>query len=337
MKNQHQAVVIGCGAIGPIHAEALSRCEYANLYGVCDIDRTRADVLAKQYGCRTYYDAEEVFCDPHVDAVHICTPHYLHASMCLRAAQSGKQLVVEKPFALNNAEADEVNIQLTRADIAVCCILQNRFAGSIIEAKRRIQSGMYGDVMGAKGILTWQRTPEYYHSADWRGKWDTEGGGLIINQAVHLLDLLTYLAGSCNSMRASIHNRTLQGVIEVEDTAEATLYRNGKAFIQFYATNGYCENSPFDLEIRMQRATLKYTHNRLFEITDSGMTELCSNDSAVLGKDYWGNGHARLIHNFYASLSGLPQPYTTLADGIHGVRLVDALYQSAKTGKEMQI
>ena len=218
------AVVVGCGAIGPVHAGVLSDCPDAVLYGVCDIQPDRADALAAKYGCKAYYDFDAVVCDPDVDVVHLCTPHYLHAPMAVEAARRGKHVVMEKPFAMNNREAAEAAEHIRESGVKLCAVLQNRYTPCIVKAKELIDGGTYGKVLGAKGLLTWHRPPEYYASGEWRGKWATEGGGLVINQAVHLLDLLTYLGGSCEAICASMDNRTLQGVIEVEDTAEATLY-----------------------------------------------------------------------------------------------------------------
>lgn len=337
MSGQLRAVVVGCGNIGPVHADAVAKSAHAALYGVCDILPERADALAGKYGCRAFYALADVLSDENVDVVHICTPHYLHDTQAVACAQAGKHLVVEKPFALNLARAQAAAETIAKTGVSVCAVLQNRYTPCVVKAKELIDSGCYGRVLGGKGVLTWQRTPAYYASADWRGKWATEGGGLVINQAVHLLDLLEYLGGRCEAITATMANRTLSGVIEVEDTAEATLYGKDGVLLHFFATNGYCANVPFDLEIQLEHAALRYTWDALYVVQDGHLTEVARNSAEVPGKPYWGGGHFVLLDGFYGALAGEGGSYTGLSEGLDGVRLVDGLYASARTGKQVPL
>ncbi len=337
MEKKYNAVVVGCGAIGPVHAQVLQHCEGAQLYGVCDILPERAEYLAKQQGCKVFAKFEMVLADKAVDVVHICTPHYLHMPMAIEAGQWGKHLVIEKPMAMNRKEADKLQRHLSASSTKACCILQNRYTPCVEAMKQEIDSGKYGAVKGGRGLLTWQRTAEYYQSASWRGRWATEGGGLLINQAVHLLDLLTYLGGKCHHIQGNIANRTLQGIIEVEDTAEATLYTEAGSLLHFFATNGYCDNTPFDVEIVLEKATLRFMDGKLFLRQNGETEEIVSNQSPAVGKTYWGNGHWKLIQNFYWALQGKKFPYTGVKEGAEAVCLVDAIYQSAKEKKPIYL
>lgn len=326
------AVIIGCGAIGPVHAAAIAEADGVRLYGVCDIVEERAQALASQYSCRSFADIAQALGDPQVDSVHICTPHYLHAPMAVQAAEAGKHVVLEKPVALNVEEARGIVRAVERAGVKCCVILQNRFNPSVELAKQWIKAGTLGKLLGLKGYLTWKRTPEYYQAAEWRGKWATEGGGLLINQAVHMLDMLHYLGGPIASLKGSMDTRVLQDVIEVEDTAEATLfYEDGKTGL-FYATNGYIANSPFFIELHFEQGLLRYMDQQLVLKTQDEERPLTSDKAAAIGKGYWGSGHSGLIAAYYRSFASGKKEYTDLSDAACSMGLLDAIYASARNG-----
>lgn len=331
------AVIIGCGAIGPVHAAAIAEAEDVHLYGVCDIIESRAVQLAEQYGCKAFADFNQVLADDKADSVHICTPHYLHAPMAIAAAEAGKHVVLEKPVALNVDQARGIGQAVEKAGVRCCVILQNRCNPSVETAKAWIEAGKLGRLLGLKGFLTWKRTPEYYQAAEWRGKWATEGGGLLINQAVHMLDMLYHLGGEIDAVKGSIDTRVLQDVIEVEDTADATLfYKDGKIGL-FFATNGYFGNTPFFIEMHFENGLLRYMDDQLILKTEEKEEVLASDKAAAIGKSYWGRGHAKLINSFYRSLALGTKEYTDLADAAYSMGLLDAIYVSAKTGTRQQV
>ncbi|WP_040949981.1 Gfo/Idh/MocA family protein [Gorillibacterium massiliense] len=334
---KRKAVVIGCGAIGPIHAAAIVRSADAELYGVCDIVEARAATLAEQYQCRTFTAYEDVLADPAIDSVHICTPHYLHAEMAIHAARAGKHIVLEKPIALNLVEARTIKAVVKETGVACCTVLQNRLNPSVEKAKEWIAAGKLGNMLGIKGFLTWRRTAEYYHSEAWRGKWATEGGGLLINQALHMLDLMSYLGGEITATKGNIDTRVLQDCIEVEDTADATLYyKDGKTGL-FFATNGHSQDSPFFIEMHMEKGIIRYMDNQLTVRTDSGSDLLATDEKTVLGKAYWGSGHALQIGSFYRSLAEGGCNYPGLEDAAASLGLLLAIYKSSKTRKKEQV
>ena len=331
MKTQN-AVIIGYGAIGPVHAAAVSVCDFAELYGICDIDAARLEKAEKEHGCKLFSDFDEVLRDENADCVHICTPHFLHADMIEAALAAGKRVVVEKPAAMTAAEIERLRVSCRGRENEICAVLQNRFNRCVLKMKEIIASGKYGKVIGASGFLTWKRDRRYYESGAWRGRLSTEGGGVVINQAVHVLDLLEYLCGHCEEIEASMCNRTLRGCIETEDTAEAMLKCSSGARIIFYATNGYAASPPFDIEVQLEGASLKYVGKRLF-LSEKECFELIETDKGTLiGKANWGGSHERLISNFYSSLCGEKKPYTDICDGLSAARLVTGLYSAAQSG-----
>lgn len=321
MKN---ACIIGYGAIGPIHAMALEHTENARFYAVCDIDPARLDACREQYDvkCLDHFDA--VLADEQIDSVHICTPHYLHFDMIRRALAAGKTVVAEKPATMTKSEWDQLKA-LPGAD-KICLVLQNRYNPSIVRLKEMAQSGEYGEIRAVRAFMTWNRTPEYYRSGAWRGKWATEGGGVLINQAVHTLDFMTYIAGGVDSLRANSMNYSLQDVIETEDTFTAYMrFQNGAGGI-FFATNAYPINSAPEVEVVFEKKTVRYAYGRL---TADGEV-LAEDVKPTVGKDYWGSGHERLIRKYYDE-----QVYFSPADAEDTMNVMFAMYASAaENGKE---
>ncbi|MDD6483654.1 MAG: Gfo/Idh/MocA family oxidoreductase [Clostridiales bacterium] len=314
--------IIGYGAIGPVHAEALSRIDNVNIYGICDIVPERARKGAQKYGAKAFYAFDECINDDNIDFIHICTPHYLHFEMITKALECKKRVVVEKPAVMTRSECD---ILFEKYDVSrIFPVLQNR-SNACIE-KLKDMSNSLGALKGIKGILTWSRDADYYNSESWRGTRKYEGGGVLINQAVHLLDLMIYFAGGAKSIRASMHNNSLLNVIEVEDTAEAYIkFKNGASGI-FYATNAYSLNSPMQLELDFENAYAIYNYGRLY-VNDE---LICSDFSGSLGKAYWGNGHLRVISDLYKNGSNF-----NLADIRDTMDAMFAVYESAKQGKEI--
>lgn len=320
-----KSVIVGCGAISSVHEQGIKQSGV--LYGVCDIDAERMN----KYDVKHFGSIDEVLKDDNVDCVHICTPHYLHAEMLHKVVKSGRAAAVEKPVALNLPQIMSVYDEIK--DGKICVMLQNRYNTCIKELKRIISAEEYGRVKGLKGILTWERTPEYYMHDSWRGKYATEGGGLVINQAVHTLDLLEYLGGNAVKIKASADTRVLNDVIEVEDTAEATLWLENDVRAMFYATNGYASNSSYDIEVVCEKAVFRYIWGKLYLCNKEGEKIICDDSGECNGKKYWGASHNEVVNNFYRSLMGEKASYPVLDDGIKAQKLVDGLYKSAKSGE----
>ena len=318
--------IVGYGAIGPIHARALKEANNVTIYAVCDVIKERADKGAEQLGAKAIYSFEEVLADKNIDAVHICTPHYLHYSMIVSALDAGKKVVSEKPIVMKKDEWDKL-LAHPKANL-MCPVLQNRHNNSIREFKKIVESGKMGKILGVKGMLTWQRTAKYYNSEEWRGTWDREGGGVMINQAVHTLDYFTFLGGKVKSVNAMMANYTLKGVIEVEDTMAIHMeYEDGVVGV-FFATNGFSTGSNPMFEITFENGIVRYEDAKLFV---NG--ECIIEDSRGKGeKWYWGTSHETLVKAFYEE-----DKYFTLQDVKPTMDLLFACYKSAKTFQKVEL
>ena len=318
--------IVGFGAIGPIHAEATKDLEGVNIYGICDIKKDVADSAAEKYSCKAFYDYDECLKDEAIDCVHICTPHYLHFEMITKALDAGKRVVSEKPIVMKKEELD---ILFEKYDTSrVFPIIQNRTNTSIAKLKELIESNDYGSLKAVKGIVTWCRNESYYNSADWRGTLKYEGGGVLINQAIHTLDLMVYLAGQVKAVSSSMCNHSLQGIIEVEDTVNSYIeFKNGAKGI-FFATNAYPVNSGVQLELEFENKSFVYNSGALFA---DGELILTDSEKAV-GKVYWGNGHSRTLKDYY--LNGSKLCIDDIKDTMY---TMFAIYESANKGEGVEL
>ena len=219
--------LIGCGKVGHTHATALSTLPESNFVAVCDKDFARARAFADQYRAKAYADVPEMVADAGVQAVVICTPHPLHTSLAILAAQAGAHVLVEKPMAASLKDCDAMLVAADKAGVKLGVISQRRLYEPVQRVKAAIEAGKIGrTVLGTVIILGW-RDQAYYQSDPWRGRWDTEGGGVLVNQSPHQLDLLQWLMGPIDELFGYWGNLN-HPYIEVEDTAVAVLrFKNG--------------------------------------------------------------------------------------------------------------
>lgn len=318
--------IVGCGNIASNHRNAINKTDNAILYAACDIDSKRIRMAEKEWGVATYSNFSDVINDEKIDSVHICTPHYLHYEMIKEAINAGKQIVCEKPVTMTSEEFDRL---LTNENVKnICVVFQNRLNKSVQALKNIVVSKELGQIVSMKAFLTWHRDEKYYNSAQWRGKWTTEGGGALINQAIHTLDYFNYIAGGIDSVKASMSNFSLDEVIEVEDTVSAYLKLKNNVTGILFATNAYAKDSAPFVEITFEKGETVYTNGKLFVNGEKRAEDIVP----LTGKKYWGTGHDLLIKNFYDK--GI---FFNLYDVKNTMKAVFAAYESAKEGKEIRL
>lgn len=339
MKN---ACIVGYGAIGPIHAKAICELDNINLYAVCDIDEEKLESAFEKYPqIKKYTDFNDVLQDENIDVVHICTPHYLHTKMAIDAIDAKKDVVLEKPVAINEDELDVLLKKYKEGTQKVCVMFQNRknlAYEQMLYLKDNDKS--LGMLLGAFANMRWMRDKVYYQSGQWRGKWQTEGGGVLINQSVHLLDMLLLCLGKPKSINATMSTKLLKDVIEVEDNFDAILEYENNVNASFYVTNNYSYSEPFYLELNFENAALRYMDNVLYKFTKNpiGCEIVESDNKNAPGKSVWGTGHKNTIYSFYKSLEGEDLKYPTLEDAYLTTMVMHQMYKSAKNnGKKIDI
>lgn len=218
--------IIGSGMISNFHAKAIDMIENAQLAAVYDAIPERAKDFAAKHGITAYDNLEEMLSADEVDAVSICTPSGLHTPQALAAIAHGKHVVCEKPMSLTLADADKLIAAADEKCVKVCVISQFRYSDAVQEIKRAIDCNAFGTIVSGSLSMKYYRSAEYYASAGWRGTWEMDGGGALMNQGIHGIDMFRYLMGPIDTLTGITCTQTRK--IEVEDSAVAVLrFKNG--------------------------------------------------------------------------------------------------------------
>ncbi len=219
--------LLGTGTIAHTHAEAINLLPNASLIGCFSRSKEKSNQFATQHNCIAYNSLDEILLNSEIDTVIICTPSGNHLESGLKAMQHSKHVIIEKPLEITPERVDKLINYSQKENLKLTCIFQSRFTGAAQTLKKAIEQGRFGKITMADAIVKWYRTQEYYDSGKWRGTWDLDGGGALMNQSIHAIDLLLWLMGDAEYIQAITatlgHER-----IEVENTAAAILkFKNG--------------------------------------------------------------------------------------------------------------
>ena len=326
-----KSAIVGCGSIAQVHGRVLTNWIDTKLVGAADTNTRKADEYAAAWHTRSYTSLEEMLEWEKPDVLHICPPHSLHVPMAEYALERGIHVFMEKPPAISWGQLARLEhaVRDSQASLGLC--YQNRFNPSVQEARRILYSKEAGRILGARGLVTWHRDDAYYADSTWRGALTTEGGGVLINQAIHTMDLLHYLLGKPISVEASMTNHHLKQVIEVEDTLEAYIRFEGNIHASFYATTAYCADVPPLIEIACENLTIRIEDVELTIFYPDGRREKPAlKHEEALGKSYWGTGHKDCICEFYRSLCRKEPFELNLSAMDESIRLMLGTYESAR-------
>lgn len=319
--------VIGCGSISGVHLKALQQLENVYIAAVCDIDSEKCQKAAEEYGATGYMDYHDLLADERVQAVHICTPHYLHAPMAISALKAGKHVLTEKPMAITQKQAEEMLAAENASGKKLGVCFQNRYNAATLFIEQALKNDL-GHVTGGAGFMMWDRDASYYATGAWRGKWATEGGALMINQAIHTLDLLRHFAGDeIVSVKSSMSAKRNSDCIECEDTCDLLMTTAGGARFLFFATNCCVGNWPVQLKLSCEHGEIEMNGSAV-TVRKEGCSPITEDftDHAVYGKDYWGRGHLMLIQDFYRCIqTGAAFPISG-TEALKTTRLLEKAY-----------
>ena len=333
--------IVGCGSIFTMHATSVDNLENATLVGVCDIKKDRADAAAKKYNVPAYYDYKELIEKENLDVVHVCVPHYMHPVISKYALEHGVNVLCEKPMSIHYADG-EANVKLAdEKNLRYGIIFQCRYNNTSQLVKKNLDNGKLGKIISARCTLTWCKPDSYYSLSDWKGTWEKEGGGVIIDQAIHSLDLANWFINSEPvEVQASIANRA-HDIMKVDDTGEGFIrYKNG-ATMAFWAMNNYGCDDPIEIRLCCEkgRVVMSYDDARI-EFADGTVETISQEDDGIYyenGKDYWGFQHIRQIADFYKSVEEGTEPFISGREALKIQKVVCAIYESAKSGKTVKL
>ena len=327
-----KVAVIGIGCIAQVHIPSLLHCGQ-EIVALCDCEREKCEKAVQKYGLeksRIYTDYIRMLDEVKPESVHVCTPHYLHAEMVCACLKRNINVICEKPLAISLEQLGEIEkaVKESSATLGVCH--QRRYEMVMQEMKRCLAGD---EILTGNGNLCWSRNEAYYRSGEWRGTVAQEGGGVMINQALHTLDLLLWFMGMPSAVVANTANNTLQGVIEVEDTASAIFYfDDGKRFV-INATNG-C-NYSFHVSLQFMSKTKNVAIVGETAIVN-GEAQKIAGENPFYGKAEWGVGHAKLIDHFYECLVKGEKFPIDFYEGQKVVRLILAMYESKSKKVEVK-
>jgi len=340
--------VIGCGMIARFHARAIADVPRAKLVAAFDTVPAAADRLAKATGCKAYHDLDQMLADNDVQVVTVGTPSGAHLEPAVAAARAGKHLIVEKPLEITLRRCDKIIAECEKAGVVLSTIFPSRFHDSSVELKRAVDQGRFGRLTVGDAIVKWYRTQGYYDSGQWRGTWQLDGGGALMNQAIHSVDLLCWLMGPVAEIRARTallaHQR-----IAVEDVAMATLQFDNGALglieastaiypgylkrIEIHGSAGSAVMEEEDLikwDFARKRKRDEAVHRKMSQRVSGGGGAA---DPAAIGH----HGHTR---QFRDVLKAIKKGTTPLVDGPEGRRSVEiilGIYKAAETGRAVKL
>jgi UDP-N-acetyl-2-amino-2-deoxyglucuronate dehydrogenase len=321
-----RAAVVGCGDVSVVHLQAIAKLDGAEPAGVCDVDPERAAAAAERYGVPAFADHRELLAAVRPDVVHVCTPHDQHTPVVIDCLEAGVAVLAEKPVAHTVAEADRLIAAAGRhphVQVGIC--LQNRYNTAARAAYDRLASGELGAVLGGSATVLWHRDEAYYRSRPWRGQKARSGGGVLINQAIHTLDLLEWLIGDVVRVRGHAGRYALDG-IDVEDTADLVLDHDGGARSVVFATVAHVVDAPVTIEIVTERAVLLIRGDLTVTHADGRVETVAEPVVSTGGRAYWGASHELLIADFYRALAG-PEPFWIgPQEGARSLRVIDRIY-----------
>ena len=323
-----RAAIVGGGSISKVHAEAIKNSGLAEIVCIVENNSEKAEELSRGDSIPVICDYKEILDRKDIDTVHITTPHYNHYEIAMDFIKHGKNLLIEKPLALSVKEAENLVEESEKNGVLSAIVYQNRLNRTSVYMKKLLDENKYGKILGVKGLLAWCRGPEYYLYSDWKGTIEKEGGGVLINQAIHTLDLMLWFAGDIKILNGSVHKHRITNEIEVEDTVEAyMIFENGAKGV-FYATNNYSYDSGAELEVHCEKGILNIKNNklRLFLEDDEILLEEESFTKNEFNKKCYGNSHEILIKNFYESILNKTDNYINIKEGIKALKIIEKIY-----------
>jgi predicted dehydrogenase len=334
--------IIGCGVIADFHASALfGLSEEAVLVGVADARLPAAERFAREKQVRAFESVDELLACPEIDVVTICVPSGLHAELAIKAANAGKHIIVEKPMAITKEQLDAMEEVCERNGVMLSSVAQSRFTSGVRKAKQAIEEGYLGKLVCADVYMKFNRSQEYYNTGGWRGTKAMDGGGALMNQGIHGVDLLLYLAGDVKSVYAV--SKTLARQIEVEDTLSAVLEFKSGATGVIQATTSVYPGYPRRLELNGDKGTIVLEEGNLirWDMEDTTLPEvtLKSNvrSSASTPTDFSADNHTKQFKDVIQALRGGTKPLVDLREGRRAVDLILAIYQSAEEKRVIEL
>lgn len=340
--------VIGLGAVGQLHLESIAEARGAQLVAVCDKSEKLLMKQKGKYEVDIYTDSFEMLAREDIDVVNICTPSGMHGNLIVQAAQAGKHVICEKPLEITVEKADEAIAVCREHGVKLSGILQNRLMPANDKIKRTVQAGRLGDVIMANARVLWYRPQEYYDKGGWRGTWRVDGGGALMNQSIHTIDLLQWMVGPVKSVYAK--GGTFAHRMETEDLGIALVtFENGAIGTITGATCVY-PGLDASIEIVGKRGTIVSRDNRIatWHIQGDNEQKESSEILSIYGSSQSGTGasdpmaisnmgHILQIEDMVNAIREDREPIVNGEEARKAVAIICSIYESMRTGEEVLV
>lgn len=332
--------------IAAFHAMAIQAMgPQAQLGAIYARNPDRAKELGAKFGCKAYSNLDDLLADPTIDIVTIATPSGAHLEPAIAAARAKKHIICEKPLEVNPARVQEMIDVAEKEKVVLSGIFNRRFNPAVEQLKKAVESGRFGTLTLCDAQIKWYRTQAYYDSADWRGTLALDGGGALMNQGIHTVDLLLYLAGNVKRLSASMallaHEK-----IEVEDTAVAILeFENGaRGAIQAATSCWSSAGNPAEIQLCGSAGSVIMSDEsfRLWDFQEKAeqdrfvLKNLMKSDQPAQGANDPAainfSGHLRNFQNVISAIENKVPPFISGEESLKSVRVIDAIYRSARSG-----
>lgn len=335
--------IIGGGSIANLHAKAIQAMDGGQLGAAYVRNPEKALQFEQRHGCKVYTNLDEFLADERIEIVVIATASGAHLEPTIAAAKAGKHIICEKPLEVTSARVEEM-IQVCKEEgVMLAGIFNRRFNSAVEMLKKAVDQGRFGTLALCDAYVKWYRDQAYYDSAAWRGTWELDGGGALMNQSIHTIDLLVYLAGNIKRLSASVATLTHEG-IEVEDTAVAILeFEHGaRGVIEGSTSCWSSEGHPAEVQLSGSHGSV-FLRDDVFkvwdfqeakpeddfvkaELMDTGAAAQGANDPTAI--NYL--GHMRNFEDAVKALEAGTDPLVTGEEAIKSVKVIEAIYQSAQ-------
>ena len=341
--------VVGLG-MGKHHCNAIQTAPNARLVAICDTDPERLKPSAEDYHCKAYNSFEEMLKDDEIDVVNIATPSGSHTDLGLKAAAAGKHIIVEKPADITAPRINQLLAASRQYNVRIAGIFQSRFEILNNHIRDAVQTNKIGHLIGVHGHLPWYRAQSYYEGkhGSWKGTWDMDGGGSLMNQGVHTVDLLQWIGGPVESVMGMFG--VFGHEIEAEDQTVALLRFANGAIGTLYTTT--CCYPGFDQRLTFygsqgsiikEEGSLKHWktiddkegEQEIKLLEEFGAKKKASGSADPLAVSF--DGHTRIIMDIMAAIEEDREPEITLESAKHAVEIINAIYQSGRTGREIKV
>lgn len=337
--------VVGLG-VGNAHVNGALEAKGAKLVAICDL---REDRLAKQAAkcpeVKQYKDYAEMLKDPEIDIVSVCTPSAMHADMAIQALRAGKHVLSEKPMDIVVDKILEIGRVAEECGLKVGGVFQNRRNAVMEPVKKAVEEGRLGEIYTGFFRVNWYRKDSYFlESGGWRGTWAMDGGGSLMNQAVHTVDIMQWLLGDVVSVRSDM--RIVNHNIETEDFTTSVVKFKSGAICTFVSTTAAYPGFGTDIQLTGTKGSIHVNGDKLVawkiegenmqEESEEMLAKYGKNDGAIAAADNTiVRGHDFMVQDMIDAVREDRDPFVTPVEAAKAVRIINAIYESARTGKEV--